>query len=198
MAKFRGASLNCKICGSAFKVPPSRAATAEFCSIKCASVGKGARMQKRATLLCEACSSPFDVPNSHVDRRKYCSKACKDNSLEYRAMMSSLTTGEANGMWVGGIVPHPDGYVYQRAPHHPFQSNGYVLQHRLVMEAWLRENHPESPYLISLGTQKYLSPKYIVHHKDENRQNNTLDNLQSMTSSEHQILHDRLRKLAAG
>lgn len=38
-----------------------------------------------------------------------------------------------------------------------------------------------------------LKDDEIVHHKDENKQNNAIENLEIMTLPEHQRLHNRLR-----
>lgn len=194
-APFRGASLKCKICGSAFRVPPSRANSAEFCSTKCAAVVRGLNRRKRVTLNCEQCSKPFEVPASHKDRRKFCSAECREASVKYATEKSERAKGPTNPMWMGGLTKHSEGYVYELAPDHPFASNGYVFQHRLVMERWLRANEPTSPFLIKLGEQLYLSPEFIVHHDDEDREHNEVGNLVCMTIAEHNKLHDERRKL---
>jgi hypothetical protein len=92
---------------------------------------------------------------------------------------------------------HSDGYVYENCPDHPFASNGYIFQHRLVMERWLRENQPKSPFLIRLGDSLYLSPDYIVHHDDENRKRNEVGNLRCLTIAEHNRLHHDRRTTGA-
>lgn len=192
-APFKGSVLNCKICGSAFKVPPSRERTAEFCSIQCASIGRGKRMQKRISLSCANCGDSFEVPESHADRRVYCSSTCKHESATYLANLSQRTRGASNPAWRGGVVDHSDGYIYAHAPEHPFSSNGYVLAHRLLMEWWLRKYDPESKFLIMLGTNLYLSPEYVVHHKDENKRRNVVENLECLTPAEHTRLHSIAR-----
>lgn len=196
MAVFRGAVLECKLCGTAFKVPPSRAHKAEFCSLACAVVVRAERIKKRRILKCEHCEKPFEVRLCHVSRRKFCSDACREASPSYRAAMSARTAGAANAMWKGGITSHSDGYVYEHASSHPFASNGYVLQHRLVMERWLRESNPGSPFLIEIDGALYLSPAYLVHHKDEDKANNSIENLECLTPSEHQQEHARMRREA--
>lgn len=191
----RGPTLMCKICGTAFRVPPCRANTAEFCSTKCAAIVRGLNRRKRVTLTCEQCSKPFEVPACHKDRRKFCSHECKNASTEYAAKKSARVSGPSNPMWNGGTAMHSEGYVYELAPDHPFASNGYVFQHRLVMERWLRENEPTSPFLIKFGEQFYLSPEFIVHHDDEDREHNEIGNLVCLTIAEHNKLHSERRKL---
>ena len=67
-------------------------------------------------------------------------------------------------------------YLYAKIPNHPNATkNGYVLEHRAVMER-------------KLG--RYLLPNELVHHKDENKHNNDEDNLQIMTIQEHNKHHN--------
>lgn len=193
-APFRGAILNCKTCGATFKVPPSRAATAEFCSRECKYAVIGERLKKRVTLVCAGCKQPFNVPRSHANRRTFCSEDCRRSSDNYRWATAQRMRRENNPRWRGGIVGHTDGYLYEYAPDHPFASNRYVLAHRLAMERWLRENDQNSPFLIRLGEQMYLSPEYHVHHRDENKQHNAIENLECLTPSEHQRHHRAVRR----
>ena len=66
-------------------------------------------------------------------------------------------------------------YLYALDPDHPNATkNGYVLEHRKVVEN-------------SLG--RYLKQNEIVHHKDGDKHNNSIDNLEIMTRSEHTRLH---------
>lgn len=72
--------------------------------------------------------------------------------------------GEHNSHWKGGRQISKDGYILVYRPEHPHALHGrYVLEHRLVMEE-------------ALG--RYLSPDEVVHHKDGDKQNNTLENLE--------------------
>ena len=66
-------------------------------------------------------------------------------------------------------------YLYALVPDHPNATkNGYVLMHRVIME---------NP----LG--RLLEKDEIVHHLDENKHNNAIENLQVMDSREHNRMH---------
>jgi hypothetical protein len=68
-----------------------------------------------------------------------------------------------------------DGYIYARVQSHPrATSTGYVLEHRIIME-----NH--------LG--RYLSGDELVHHDNEIKNDNRIENLILTTRSEHSKHH---------
>jgi len=79
--------------------------------------------------------------------------------------------------WKGGRVYDEAGYVRVRMPDHPFAKDGYVLEHRLVMENFLAENYPQSPYLTKVGSKLYLTRECVVHHINEVKDDNRLENL---------------------
>lgn len=70
------------------------------------------------------------------------------------------------------------GYVFVRVEGHPFSNNGFVKQHRLVMEQYLG---------------RYLDPSEIVHHSNSIRSDNRIENLQLMTEKEHNTFHAKRR-----
>ena len=65
------------------------------------------------------------------------------------------------------------------------------------MERCLRVSNRESPFLIGLGRQLYLSPEFEVHHKNEDKRANRIDNLECMTPTEHSQHHSFLRQEVA-
>lgn len=77
-------------------------------------------------------------------------------------------SGHHHGMWKGGRIKHRSGYwQVKMQPDHPFASmrnrEGYVMEHRLVMA-----QHLGRP----------LTPNEQVHHKNGERKDNRLENLQ--------------------
>lgn len=84
--------------------------------------------------------------------------------------------GEKNPMWKGGRVTLGEGYIGIKMPGHPMaQSNGYVLEHRLVMAAHLGRD---------------LSSDEIVHHINGIKDDNRIENLCVMSQSEHVAGHN--------
>ena len=78
-------------------------------------------------------------------------------------------SGMDNDNWKGGVHIGKGGYLYRRSPSHPHANHaGYVLEHRLVVEAHLR---------------RYLLPTEVVHHKDGNPANNDISNLEVFSSN---------------
>jgi len=100
-------------------------------------------------------------------------------------------------MWKGGRTIHSDGYIYLNSPDHPRASNGYVLEHRLVVERHLNDVDPDSPFLEGVHGRKVLKTCFVVHHKNFDKADNRIENLQCMTTSEHKTLHERLKQESA-
>jgi hypothetical protein len=81
----------------------------------------------------------------------------------------------------GDRVLTPDGYVLVYTPGHPRAHRGYVLEHVLVAER-------------ALG--KYLPPRAVVHHVNEQRPDNRPTNLVVCENQAyHLLLHARARVL---
>ena len=172
---------SCRKCGKVYTVSPSRTGSG-FCSTKCWYEWEG-RPTAKIKKICPTCRKIFETWPK--DDCTYCSYKCIKKEPRY---------GEENSNWKGGRTIHSDGYVYLKGKEHPFAGpHGYVFEHRLVMEQYLRENHPDHPALIRLGEKLYLSPDYEVHHKDGVRTNNRIENLEVLTKSEHTVLHNDKR-----
>lgn len=97
--------------------------------------------------------------------------------------------GPNSPSWKGGTQVHSSGYILEYRPEHPFASKRYVMQHRLVAEAHLRESYPGSEFLIEVDGQFYISPKADVHHDNEVKSDNRIENLIVMWKGDHTKHH---------
>ena len=72
--------------------------------------------------------------------------------------------GSANPLWNGGRYIDVHGYVWVLCPAHPHAAtNGYIREHRLVMEQ-------------KLG--RFLSPEEVPHHINGIKDDNSPENLE--------------------
>jgi len=113
-----------------------------------------------------------------------------------RARIAKSKIGTKNPQY-GKVAPnslggyrHTDGYIVVSARRHPFGgADKNMLQHRLVVEAHLREHQPGSAFLLRVDGVPYLRPDIEVHHINGIKDDNRVENLQPMTKAEHCALH---------
>lgn len=85
-----------------------------------------------------------------------------------------LYVGENNPRWNGG-VKYSRGYVFIYKPNHPNNVQGYVQEHRLIMEQHIG---------------RYLKSKEVIHHINGIKKDNRIENLMLLKNeSEHKKLH---------
>ena len=84
--------------------------------------------------------------------------------------------GSSHYKWNNQMMRDHQGYVVDRVGcSHPLaDSNGYVREHIMVMVS-------------AIG--RGISANEVVHHINRDRSDNRIENLQLMTSSEHNALH---------
>jgi hypothetical protein len=84
-------------------------------------------------------------------------------------------SGRNNPRWNGGRRYNSSGYVLIYSPNHPFKDKlGYVREHRLVMEKKI---------------ERYLKKDEIIHHKNEIKDDNRIENLELTNITKHNIHH---------
>lgn len=161
--------LQCKQCGIDFSTDSS---SRKFCSHSCYGLFKktqvgelsprwqgGVSNQQKE---CSQCRKLF----MGVRSQKYCSVSCgnKDNK-----------TGSGNGMWQGGRFYDKDGYIQILSPGNPMaKKSGYVPEHRLVMAEHIG---------------RLLEKNEVVHHVNEIKDDNRIENLELMDRVEHDRRH---------
>ena len=118
-----------------------------------------------------------DCGKSFIGTRElqFCSKKC---AYANRVKTGALRAGN-NGMWKGGRTGGNGSYVFILFPSYPSANKyGYILEHRLVMEKHIG---------------RYLEKSEIVHHKNEIKSDNRIENLILMDKKEHDKYHNLKR-----
>lgn len=88
-------------------------------------------------------------------------------------------TGANNPNFAGGKYIDDKGYVRVLLPDHPRNIRGYVYEHRLLMEQYMG---------------RYLEPWETVHHINEIKTDNRIENFFLCTHKEHSAIHMEGRK----
>jgi len=79
------------------------------------------------------------------------------------------------------VLDKSTGYHYIWCPEHPnAKQNGNVAYHRYVMSKFLN---------------RALKKSEMVHHKDKNKLNNNINNLELISRSEHVYKHKKRKKI---
>jgi hypothetical protein len=98
-----------------------------------------------------------------------------------RSNRSAASRAENNPNWKGGQWINTEGRVFVRVPederhlHPTLRKDGYIQRYQYVWNT----AHPDDP--VTSGD--------VIHHKDEDKQNDALSNLEKITQSEHARLH---------
>jgi hypothetical protein len=113
---------------------------------------------------CENCAKEFYALPSNIG--KYCSKKCHSESMKG-------FKGEKHPQWKGGRTFRKDGYILVRNPKNPLKS---ILEHRLIMSEYI-------------GRELEINEN--VHHKNENKSDNRIENLELLSHGQHTTLHHK-------
>lgn len=145
-------------------------------------------------VICPVCKKTFWRKPSYLKKCKNpcCSKECS-NVLRSQLMSGENNhqfglKGKNNPTWKKDIKISNYGYRMIRVLDHPFRNHqDWVLEHRLVAEKFLLTEENS----IEIDGKKYLKPEYDVHHKNEDRLNNSPENLLVLLHGDHVRLHNK-------
>lgn len=103
----------------------------------------------------------------------FCTQRC------FALFRSKKLTGINSAVFKNGTRITNKKYTEVLAKWHPFARNGYIIIHRLIVEA--RE-------------KRFLKRDEVVHHLDGDHNNNHWDNLVVLSQNEHARIHMKERK----
>jgi len=183
----------CKVCGVEFDAVFERV---QCCSIKC----RGISQRKPDNCWCEVCGKgirkkPYIL--AQLKNPPTCSYECcyilRSELMRGENNHQHGLKGSLNSSWKQDRKLSNYGYWLVRDLNHPFgQYDGYVREHRLVVERDGKQLNEENS--IEIDGKRFLKREYHVHHIDENKQNNNIENLKVLHINEHMILHKSKNK----
>lgn len=113
---------------------------------------------------CIICGKARYFPCKAEEKRRNKAKMCRSCYLK------NVPKRDKSSNWKGGRAIH-NGYIIIRKPDHPFcKGNGYVFEHRLVMEKHIG---------------RYLKQGEQIHHINGDKQDNRIKNLILTKNGEH-------------
>lgn len=106
------------------------------------------------------------------------------------SQLKNFPRGEEHPNWAGGQYITDSGYRYILVNDHPSSVGGYMAEHRLVVEEWLRNNNPEHQYMELVDGLPCLKRDTVIHHRNEVKTDNFIENLVLMNNqSTHLAWH---------
>ena len=196
----------CIICGKENYIVDTKKFPKNFCSYKCYEEWQ--KWNKEPNCECAVCNKPMYLKPSRLKRVKNgitCSKECA-NILKSEYMQGEKNhqfglIGDKNDSFGGNVLISNYGYILEYCPGHPYphdraNQTTRVLQHRLIIER--NSDKFSEEYFEVIDGMKVLKQIYAVHHINEDKQDNRLENLQILTHSEHTSLHNKTKKSKIG
>lgn len=189
----------CKQCNKIFNVAsPSKART--FCSRNCSMQFRWNHTERNMQkFVCETCGKEFLIPKSdhrikEGSKIKYCSKKCMGIGMRTGEIKKCLNCGNDFYTTRNDFCSQDCAREYRKKnyKHKSYMENGYIVeylpgynkkgnikQHRRIMEEHLGRR---------------LEENEIVHHKNGDKTDNRLDNLEIKRRGEHSSYHRKKEK----
>ena len=174
-----------------------------YCSKECAINANWSKRPRaaRTKIICNTCGREFELNSSETrvkeGKVRFCSTKCRDEALKKGKEIPCKKCGKLFYTTRNEFCSKECARAYRSdtMEHKVYKENGYLVRyeqgynkkgnvkvHRQVMEEYLGRR---------------LKPSEVVHHKDGNKLNNDISNLEVMSRGDHSKLH-RALELAEG
>ena len=169
----------CKHCNTIFTVPEYRKDTAIYCSRSCMALDARVKLIS----FCEECGSEFTHIASRANKAKYCSQKCYHKAMNKK-----------------GTVEYECEHCHKKfldAPSHKRKYCSRACTNKSSRETFKPKFTTVRKAMLTRGLLKKCErcgfdkfPQILgVHHKDRNRNNNDMTNLEVLCPNCHSIEH---------
>jgi len=169
----------CQHCSTTFHVPKHRIETAKYCSRRCLALA--ARTEVHSS--CAVCGENFTHISSRSNKAKYCSRSCYYKSLAGRG---SVTVQCAHCSTEFKTSPSKNRKFCSRACINKGKKETFTPTFATVRKAMLSRNMLKECERCGYNDEPCILG---VHHKDRNRLNNELSNLEVLCPNCHSLEH---------
>lgn len=132
--------------------------------------------RNRIWVTCEHCGKILEIIKARQFKFRFCSFHCHAKTIlsseAIRKKAAESRKGAKNGRWKGGRRKHTNGYVWILI------DGKYILEHRHVMQQFIGRK---------------LKPREQVHHKNSDKLDNRIENLELVDIVEHSRFHTSQR-----
>jgi hypothetical protein len=191
----------CKVCGKEeYKIDTNKFPK-DFCSYKCYEEWN--KFNKPPNCECAVCGKKMYLKKSKLESVKHgvtccrkCSNILKKEYMKGNGNHQFGKIGDKNSSFKGLETVSNYGYILEYCEGHPHPHDSSnkttrVLQHRLVIER--NSKLFDNKYFEIINGQKFLKMEFDVHHINENKKDNRIENLIILTKEEHMKLHAKNR-----
>lgn len=180
-----GIFIKCIFCKEDFYITRSRTKRAKYCSRKC----KADYCKKEITKNCETCGIEFSHKSVTCSIAKYCSKKCRVRAF----IIQDRGTRSTTCLKCKKIFHHCPGKERKFCSNECFiksrmDSNSFPKSREYVREFMKRRGLVDRCQICGYKENINILG---VHHKDENKKNNSVENLIILCANCHSLIHNR-------
>lgn len=177
--------IRCDWCGKEFERKPASVKERNYCSRACLGRANAERFRLQSLKKCDNCGNEFEYRSHHSGRNRhfFCCAAC--------GYAFKIKTVQVTCDWCGAAFTRKRSDVERNK--HNFCDVGCYLDYTNFEKAGAPNQKVAGKVLYRTIAERKLGRPLTddeeVHHIDGNHLNNSPDNLQVLSASEHSVIH---------